>query len=334
MKNISQPNPTLPAMFAKLIILLSFFVGAQGCSSLAGLSKAGVNNEQTTIDNVELLESTRKSAEVTLMAVKKELAALTTLKKEIAELTAVKKDAAELKSVKRELAELKPSINRLLALEYEFTELVDTMHQVNLEPRLFADTSNQEIAFLSNKQPVPENDFLPPSTALNADTNTKKFSSSTAESMQDKFNQISVGSAPPLLNAKTQATVPIENSPASELGMNDDKFSVKARLLPDNVTNIKTCNQIAQGKGYAMHIASFRNKESAKTLLKSLINKVNQTDTCQKDAFIANVYIEDKVFFSARIGSFSSKLKATQACTDVKEYAAYCGVTKNVGELL
>jgi hypothetical protein len=334
MKNISQPNSTLPAMFAKLLILLPFFISAQGCYSLAGSTKAGVNNEQTTIDNVELLESKRKNAEVTLTAVKKELAALTALKKEIADLSAVKKEVAELKSVKRELAELKPSINRLLALEYEFTELVDTMHQVNLEPNLFADTTNQESAFLSNKQPVPENDFLPPSTFVNTGKNTEKFSSSTADNLQGKFNQVSVGSAPPLLNVKTQATTPIENSPASKLGMNDDKFSVRARLLPDNVTNIKVCSQIAQGKGYAMHIASFRNKESAKTLLKSLINKVNQADTCQKEAFIANVYIEEKVFFSARIGSFSSKLEATEACTDVKEYAAYCGVTKNVGELL
>ena len=205
MKSISQPNPTVPAMFAKLLILLPFFISAQGCYSLAGSTKAGVNNEQTTIDNLELLESKRKSAEVTLTAVKEELAALTALKKEIAELTAVKKEVAELKSVKRELAELKPSINRLLALEYEFTELVDTMHQVNLEPNLFTDTGNQEIAFLSNQKPVPENDFLPPPTVVNTGKNTKKFSSSTTENLRDKFNQVSVGSAPPLLNVKTQA---------------------------------------------------------------------------------------------------------------------------------
>lgn len=307
MKNLSRQKSIFLFMHIKLLILIPILAGVQGCYSLGSTAESSEISQQKIIENVDLLESKRKDAELT--------------------------------ALKKELAELKPSINRLLALESDFTEFLDTMQQVTLEPAVFAGRNRAETAFLSNNPSNNKPSFskdkpLTPTLFLNAGMGEDKFSSRTSNSAQEKFSDVSVGSAKPLLNVDTQTANKFANLPEGSIEKNNDKFSTLPANSSNNLNNMLACDSITQGQGYAMHIASFKNKTSAKTLLKDLIDKVNQNDTCQREGFIANVNVDGQTFFSARIGSFPSKLDATAACNKVKKYASYCGVTKNIGEVL
>jgi hypothetical protein len=213
------------------------------------------------------------------------------------------------------------------------------MQQVNLEPAVFTGRNSAETAFLNNNPSNNKPSFskdkpLTPALFLNAGIGEDKFSARTSKGSQEKFSDVVVRSATPLLNVDTLAANKFTNLPAGSMDSSNNKFSTSQANSSNNLNNIQACDSITQGQGYAMHVASFKNKTSAKTLLRDLIDKVNQNYTCQREGFIATVYVDGQTFFSARIGSFHSKLDATAACNKVKKYASYCGVTKNKGEVL
>ncbi len=299
MKNLNHKKSTLPFILTKLILMAAFFTSAQGCFSLIGTSDS---TDKSIADNIENFEYERENAELTV--------------------------------IKKELAELKPSINRLLVLESDFAELLETLQQVDLEPTFYTRANAQEVSFLDSNRLLANDTILNTNAVASVGGRSDQLSLSTTSNSNDKFSQVSVGSAAPVLRERIQTLEGFTNSPAIQMADVNDKFSNAAANSLQTPGSLHRCNLVEKGQGYAMHIASFSKKDSADILLRGLIKKLNENDTCQREAFIAKVVVKGQTFFSARIGSFLSRLDVTVACSEVKKYTSYCGVTKNIGELL
>jgi len=126
------------------------------------------------------------------------------------------------------------------------------------------------------------------------------------ESSADKFSSVQANAVSPGLNM-------------------DDKFS-------DIQAKASNCQTPMQGTGFAIHLASFKKRESAVNIISNVLNQLSKEIDCPLSGMIAPVSVDDTLFYSARLGAFDTRQAATQICEKAKKYNSYCTVTVNSGD--
>lgn len=299
MNYLNGTIPKIKPLPIKLLMLLPLVTGIQGCYSFSDVPEP-INQDINT--SIYAVEEDRVNADI--------------------------------EDLKNELAQMKPSINRLITLETELTELLDTIRQVDQIPALYTESNGPLSNQFSNTDAPSPYKFLSPNTTSSVKNTVDKFSQTSNNDVADKFSQVSVGKAQPLLNQNTApkriAALPL----VKQLPINTDKFSSNEVTTFTSIESPNECPSISEGQGYAMHIASFKNKNSAEKLLQEAIVAINRNNICQRQPIIANVVVKGQTYFSARIGSFLSKADVSDACGKYRQYLSYCGVTQNIGSVL
>ena len=243
----------------------------------------------------------------------------------VEELSEEARVAQELRS---EWEAVRPSINRLIELESDLSFLIDQLNQSATGPD-FTSTPNDR-QFVVNDGTEKFDTAIPTEQALldlgQSSVQVQPVRSLTVNSggvNQQKFNgsfeeqTSNVSSLPPVQTAKQE--------------VNDNKFSGLASNSPFSAVNSGTCPTIGNGEGFSMHIASFKQRDKARSLLSEYKNRLMQGKPCGNTAMIAEVEVNGEVFFSARLGVFVSKEEALAACNAVKNIQSYCAVTRNQG---
>ncbi len=109
----------------------------------------------------------------------------------------------------------------------------------------------------------------------------------------------------------------------SDNSANSRSYGSSNNIKPNN-----TCKPSSYilGKGYAIHLASFSNENTANKELKKFVEN-NSNISCGKVPLIKDVNVNAKQFYSLRLGPFENKNGAVRMCDLVKKTQSYCGIT-------
>lgn len=235
---------------------------------------------------------------------------------------------SDISLLREELDSFRPSVVRLIELESELRELLDVVNSTG-EQNFYLPSGNQALTDFSHTA----NQDLNSSEAVSLQGSEIPASVSNTD---DKFSTVQVNAANELSGELfDKSTVVVDKTKAqlrSPQNSNDskmlDKFSSQVRVEKNN------CSTIDKGQGFALHIASYKVRSSAENTLQDVVGKMNKPGECSKSAMIAEVTVKNQNFFSARIGSYTTKEDAKIACGQIKSLTGYCAVTQNIGTTL
>ena len=239
----------------------------------------------------------------------------------------------------KEWQQMKPALTRLVELEADLSfilaqlntetsspgfALQDKQYQFNVESKAEDEQSTDALTSLSEL--FPENSNSPSFSkqsgtvqlkGISPDANPSRLTQEDSGVQADKFS----GAGAPLSNQRITA----DNAQVSAA-----KFSNLNRVSQFE-PNESACGFPELGKGYSMHIASFKSKVSAEKTLRELQTQIASSQECQYPAVIETVNVNGQIFFSARLGAFETRANATQACSSVRQRQDYCGVAPYSG---
>jgi hypothetical protein len=221
---------------------------------------------------------------------------------------------------------LKPSINRVLALEDELTYAIQALEDSNflennvvaselpeLPPAFLANNTNQSTVVNTNNIKVD-------STALTFTTKDTYGTSMDAKFTSVKQNtKIKVGAAKPL-------------GDISENANETDKFSRGNSTISYSAS--QPCGHkdyVADGKTFAVHLASYSKKGNAVAGQQSFLSKYNN-ELCEKMAVLKSVDVKGTNYYSLRFGPYFSTQEAQSICSRFKKQKDYCSVSRFDGE--
>ncbi len=230
----------------------------------------------------------------------------------------------------------KPAISRLTELESDLSFIIEQIEKIDNSPTFdslnehvekqngFANAS-PELAYLQNDEKLISD--MP----VLIERNNEKFSESRGSEIADnKVNKFSSLSAAPLLNNTKDQLAGSQNV---EIQAADSLSKFKGLTDIDNYQVKQNCrvSSITIGNGYAIHLASFKNRSLAVKTLKKFYAENDQL-VCGKLPVIKDVEVNNQLFFSLRLGPFSERADAESSCSQVKQKQNYCGITKFEGQ--
>lgn len=239
------------------------------------------------------------------------------------------KEEQAAQALRNEWEAVRPAINRLIELESDLAFLIDQLNQSATGPDFPSTSANRQ--FVVNESTENFGTAVPTEQALLA------LGQPSVELMparpvtlsgNEGVNQQKFNGAP--LEQNTSMS-PQLSPPTSRLEVSDNKFSGINSSVSLPKVNSETCPSIGKGEGFSMHIASFKKREKARSLLSQYRNRLLQGEPCGNKAMIEEVEVNGVVFFSARLGVFNSREDALTACNAVKNIQSYCAVTRNQG---
>ncbi len=236
----------------------------------------------------------------------------------------------EVNELRNELENIKESIDRMLVLESEMKSVLEGV-DIFSSPDAANSTSPSDVFALQSPNLS--------STILSGGTSPLPTNPSQGSGVQDtKFSNVAVGAARVIKpNLTPSKNLPIDDKFSGTLKVPNgraDLASSNSKFSGLTAHSGAQCDRLKVGSGFALHVASFKNKAYAETLLKKVLPQVSAKEGCTKQGLIASVMVKEQQFFSARIGSYSSKEKAKEMCSQVKSMTNYCAVTVNQGEML
>ncbi|MFC3120370.1 SPOR domain-containing protein [Agaribacter flavus] len=259
-------------------------------------------------------------------------------------------ETAEVKELEKLLAnyrneweELKPAINRVLLMEEDLGFMIEHLGTLNTMPdyrRTFAvsETSTPSLAPELNSTSTENNNFQTPDSSID-----KKFSGNRPIAQAVK-PIMSAGS----INASKFGQADADRAESATIAEIDKKFSslpnnaarnerqlFSAAANPDKSMGNEKCEQYdsVSENSFAIHLASYSKQSSVNDGWKNLSQKLEDV-RCNKFPIVEKVVVNDKTFYSLRMGPFNDIDEAKQACSTVRQSAGYCGVVKFGGERL
>lgn len=283
----------------KILLYASFIM--LGVFSMAGCFSTAENNEKIKVTNETKAEEQSIEHNIDLF-----------------EFT---KNKEELDKLNEEFSKLKKSVNRVLELESDLQYLVDmielkTKPDVSFMPEISLAEQRNPAELLQNEKFSQSEQNNTPSESVRIDS---KFSNVVVKAAKRIDNVQTTDLSPKQLNNESTINSVQENQ------VDLSKFS---KALPHSISK---CEPPPIGKGYSIHIASFQKKSSAVSILNDMLPKVNAETPCPLAGLIDEVKVDNRLFYSSRLGSFSTKSEATNACLVARRFNDYCAVTINTG---
>ncbi|MDT0593847.1 SPOR domain-containing protein [Glaciecola petra] len=107
--------------------------------------------------------------------------------------------------------------------------------------------------------------------------------------------------------------------------------SIQGRSSFSSNINNDNCKTIS-GR-FALHLVSYSSAAKANNGWKDLNNKIADI-TCDRSARIQKVYVNNKTFYSVRVGPYDSDKDARAVCSLIAKRGHYCGVSEYVGNAI
>lgn len=235
----------------------------------------------------------------------------------------------EITQLRQQINELMPSINRVLDMEADLKLAIETFEKnnasglalVNHFPGQYQESSADKFSSVQANAVSP---------GLNMDD---KFSDIQAKAvspgldMDDKFSNVQANAASPIIDMDDKFS-----SPTKAKTETAQKFSQQSANVQNATAFPSNCQTPMQGTGFAIHLASFKKRESAVNIISNVLNQLSKEIDCPLSGMIAPVSVDDTLFYSARLGAFDTRQAATQICEKAKKYNSYCTVTVNSGD--
>jgi cell division septation protein DedD len=235
----------------------------------------------------------------------------------------------------------KPAINRLTELESDLSFIIEQIERIETGPKI--ENINTHVSRINeDKKGAPELVSLMESTQIN--TNLP----SSLQPKEQKFSQARADMQPNIQNNKFSSSNSNADSPsrrvvtfnANQIEGNSNvdvraaaplaKFRGLNEVSSFEAQQDCALSDIKSGKGYAIHLASFKNKAIAVNTLKKFYNENSQI-VCGKMPIIKDVVVKEQSFYSLRLGPYLDKKDAEKSCRQVREYQSYCGITNFEG---
>lgn len=265
----------------------------------------------------------------------------------------------DVKLLVAEWKELAPDLRRLVSLqhdlEYALGELeVPSYEEVPVyevdDKHVFSHIEDAENKAEQNAEPVYEKENVQEVLAAKGESETVL----DALAPNRELNNLEVGQAPPILSniSNKPSEVALEQATASN-AINrafsssdaiDAKFSnvrypapppAKAdgkSMANERSAECKPYSAGMTGSGkFAIHLASYSKMSSLNEGVATL-RKVNENLFCRKLPVYKTLTVNNKQFYSLRLGPYDSKEEAKRECKDYSRSNGYCSVTTFEGD--
>lgn len=235
----------------------------------------------------------------------------------------------------------KPAINRLTELESDLSFIIEQIEKIETGPKI--ENINAHLARI-NEGPkgAPELFSLLESNKTNTDR------PSTSQPKRQQIPQVRADMQPNIQNSKfSSSNSTTDSSSRRVLTNNANQFEGNSNVdvqAAAPLAKFQDLNEVSSlgvhqdcslsdieiGKGYAIHLASFKNKAIAVDTLKKFYNENSQI-VCGKMPIIEDVVVKSQSFYSLRLGPYLDKKDAEKSCQQVRESQSYCGITNFEG---
>jgi cell division septation protein DedD len=257
-----------------------------------------------------------------------------------ADLRSTEERLNSLEDAANEWQKAKPAINRLTELESDLSFMIEQIDKIETGPTIenlnaHVIRQNQsgynapELAKLDNVSNPSIISNLSFSSQRNLQQRTQLKSDTFQNVENDKFSLANKNVAPSIGRISAQNASQIEGSNTVDVqpAVSLDKFKGLNNISAVQTQPSCTMNDIKIGSGYAIHLASFKNKATAVETLKKFYNENSQL-VCGKIPVIKDVVVKNQSFYSLRLGPYIDKKDAETSCRQVRRKQSYCGITQ------
>ncbi|MFT7054242.1 MAG: cell division septation protein DedD [Psychromonas sp.] len=245
-----------------------------------------------------------------------------------------------LEDAANEWQQSKPAINRLTELESDLSFIIEQIDRIetgstieNLNAHVTRqnqkDYNAPELANLA----IIDSTSVSTNLSFSSDRNLKQLAQPTSDTIQhverDKFSSpnrstnLTLGGVKPKNASQIEGSSTVDVQAAVSLA----KFKGLSEISSAQAQTTCTMSDMKIGSGYAIHLASFKNKVTALETLKRFYNENSQL-VCGKTPVIKDVVVKNQSFYSLRLGPYLDKKDAETSCRQVRRKQSYCGITK------
>jgi hypothetical protein len=270
---------------------------------------------------------------------------------------------AELRDEVEELKSLKPQIVKLIKYENEFAYMFEQI--TSLSSPLSASTLSTPSTLSSEALISQAMDDTPSlqdlQSSLGAQTlvaNPVNNSTRSTANNRNDASSVEVGVADDKFKDMSRASLARENrrestrrqqtrAPVSDQSNAEIDAKFASRSVPNSISNVSTASsarsqmqgstnelqdkcKVSTGK-FAIHLVSYSSPQQADKGWQVLNPKVSDI-TCNRQARLQEVNVNNKVYYSVRVGPYQSDKAAREVCSRISQRGQYCGVSEYVGD--
>jgi cell division septation protein DedD len=257
-----------------------------------------------------------------------------------ADLRSTEERLNSLEDAANEWQRAKPALNRLTELESDLSFMIEQIDKIETGPTI----ENLNAHVIRQNQ----SGYNAPELAkLNNDSNPNVISNLSFSSQgkpqqrtqlrvdtrqnieNDKFSLANKNVTPSIgqISARNASQIEGSNTVDVQPAVSLSKFTGLTNNLAVQTQPSCSINDIKIGSGYAIHLASFKNKATAVEILKKFYNENSQL-VCGKIPVIKDVVAKNQSFYSLRLGPYIDKKDAQNSCRQVRRKQSYCGITQ------
>lgn len=242
-----------------------------------------------------------------------------------------------------DINKLEAEIARLAKYEAEFSYMFEQLNllEASNNNESFASTKSVDLfnkpmdsVFRDDRAQAGSMQSNTPPQANNSNLKTPVIVSNVNTRIENQG--VEVGAADDKFKSIAQAPVQTNetiDAKFASLGANPQAqpASIQGRSSFSSNTNKNSCKTLSGS--FALHLVSYSSAAKANNGWKDLNNKIADI-TCDRNARLQKVYVNNKTFYSVRVGPYDSDKDARAVCSLIAKRGHYCGVSEYVGNAI
>lgn len=239
-----------------------------------------------------------------------------------------------------DIKKLEAQIARLAKYEAEFSYMFEQLNSLdNNESFVSAKSADllskpMDSVFSNNQAQVDNRQSNASPQSFNTNLQTPVIARNINAKVEN--NRVEVGAADNKFKSMAQTSAQTDETidakfASLDTGPQPQQAIIKGRASFANKTDNDSCKTLSGS--FALHLVSYSSASKANDGWSDLNNKIADI-TCDRGARLQEVSVNNKTFYSVRVGPYDSDKDARAVCSLIAKRGHYCGVSEYVGDAI